>query len=72
VPPRAVLPAKRGTGARTHDLLREHYVLEAVPWIGQRELDRVLPDAGWGQGFFFFGLCARARILYSRTRSCRS
>ena len=39
--------------------------------VGQRELDRVLEDAGRAQCFFLRRF-ARARILYSRTRSCRS
>ena len=52
-PPGAVVPRERRPGARPRDLLPEHHLAEAVLGIGQREVDRVLPDAGRAQRFFF-------------------
>ena len=62
--------AARAAGARPP--ARAPRSPKRCPGSGTRELHRVLADARRGQRFFFFGRFARARILYSRTRSCRS
>ena len=68
--PDAVCPGERRPLPRARDLLPEHYFLEAMVGVGERELDRVVGDAGAAQCFFFCLFC-RARILCSRTRSKR-
>jgi len=69
--PAALAPRERRAVSRPRQLLAEHHAVEPVLGIGQAELNRVVEDARRCQCFFLLRF-ARARILYSRTRSCRS
>jgi hypothetical protein len=48
-----VRPNEGGPGPRSHDLLPEHHLREAVLGVGQRQLDRSVVDFGAAQRFFF-------------------